>query len=228
MPFQASQGSQPLACGDNGVMVRNLLIIHIPGLFNAPEHFFLQYLPDKIACRPEILQSSDILLYLLGHCGGKYPGIRSGVGHQLLFIQLLDNPQRFVRADLKHPGAVVLQFRQIVEQRRIFLFFLPLDGTYPGLRRLYPLQLFFQLQGILFFLKSVFFIKSGGQIVSGASHSPEFSFKFFPAPEKSIQNPVKRRFDKLPDLPFPPDNHAQHAGHHPSHGNNAVPLPQIA
>ena len=82
-------------------MVRNLLVIHIsclcdPLMISVPE-----YLRGKSRSRPEALQAADVFMYFLRHRGGQHPRIRSGIGNHLLLIQLLDNPQGFIRADLE-------------------------------------------------------------------------------------------------------------------------------
>ena len=58
--------------------------------------------------------------------------VGSRVGYQLFLVEFLNHRQGLVGTDLKKPGTVVLQLRQVVEQGRILLLLLPLrlcDGS---------------------------------------------------------------------------------------------------
>mgnify|MGYP006990119149 CR=1 FL=1 len=64
--------------------------------------------------------------------GGQHPGVRTGIGHHLFFIQLLHDPQSFVGTDLEQFGTIVLQLCQIVQKGRILILIFTggLQGTF--------------------------------------------------------------------------------------------------
>ena len=118
-------------------MIRDLLVIDIFCLCQILISFLFQNIfhirPDaRIRCK-----TADIFCDFLGNRCGKHTGIRTRIGCQLLFIQLLHDLQCLIRADLKQLGAFVLQLRQIKQKWWIFRFFLFLCFYHLKLQRLW-------------------------------------------------------------------------------------------
>ena len=73
-----------------------------------------------------LLQAAQVLADFLCNGRRKHTGVGTRIGNQLFLVKLLDDFQRFIRADFEEAGTVVLQLRKVVEQRRIFILFFPL------------------------------------------------------------------------------------------------------
>ena len=191
-------------------------------------------LKDVLKIRPGhgvFRQAVQVPADLLCHRCGQDSGIRPRIGHKLLLIQFLDDPQRLIGADLEPAGTVILQLRQIVKERRILLLFLLFHRFDPAGKRLLLRQIRDQRPGVLLFLKPVFFIQLRRQekvagffhlCVTGACRRPPLSFKRMSERIDRTYNPVKGRLHEFPDLPFPADYHAEHAGHDAPHGYDGV------
>ena len=143
----------------NCIVVCNLLIVDIPGLCNSLPGGSRQNLRRKLRYPSIRLKSRKIFSDFLCHRRRKHSGVRSRVGDQLFFVELLNHPQGLVRAQLKPPGALVLQLRQVKKKGRIFLFLLSLHRKQPGLRGLFLLQKTDKAFRILLCLKTVLLIQ---------------------------------------------------------------------
>ena len=154
---------------------------------------------------------------LLCHRTGQHSGIRSRIGHQLLFIQFLRKLQRFIRTDLKTFRTFVLKFCQVIQKGRITRLLLPLHRQNQRFLRNDSLQFPNQRFCIFFFLKAVFFIQQRRLIVGAAFHCPPFTGKPLSCQLLNQKHPVKRRLYKASDLSFSADHHPQHTGHDPSY-----------
>ena len=95
-------------------MIRDQLIVHISGFRDSLKGAGFQHLRRKCGQRLIAFEPADVPRDLLRDSGGKHAGVRTGIGGQLLLIEFLGDPQRFIRAELEQPGAVVLKLRQVV------------------------------------------------------------------------------------------------------------------
>lgn len=77
----------------------------------------------KTAADVVLLQAAQVLADFLCNGRRKHTGVGTRIGNQLFLVKLLDDFQRFIRADFEEAGTVVLQLRKVVEQRRIFILF---------------------------------------------------------------------------------------------------------
>ena len=121
---QASQGSQSLSGWNNSIMVCDLLVIDIPGFFQSFICLVFRYVWEKFPGLLISLQTTKIFSNLFGNGTGQHPGICSWISHQFFFIQLLHNGKGLIGTDLKQFRRQVLDFSQIKQKRRIFLFLL--------------------------------------------------------------------------------------------------------
>jgi len=203
-------------------MICNLLVIDISCFCNifVGSHF------QNLICRPVDLRISakagNVFVNFFCNRSGKHPGICSGIGHQLFLIKLLNDPQGFIRTDLKKPGADVLKLRQVKKKRRILVFFFPLDFFYLTDKRRILTEFSDQLLCVLFFFKTVFLIKIRRPKIPAALHSPPLAVKVFALKGNTAKNPVKRCFYKGTDFPLSSYNHSKNTGHYTTHGNSLI------
>ena len=216
--MQAAQSPEALSRRNNRVVIRNLFVIDIPCFFNALKGFPGQNLTGKAAYRFKPLKSLDIPVYLLCHSRRKHPGICTGISDQLFLVQLLNHLQRFIRTDFKHPGAVILQLCQVVQQRRVLCLLLFFHLNQTGSKGLCLLQSANQRLCILPFLKSVFLVKQGRLKISRSLCTPPFSVKAHALHIKVADYTVKGCLYKITNFPFPSDHHAKNTGHHSADG----------
>ena len=219
---KTSQIVQSLTGGNHRVMIRDLLVIDISGLFNPLVAAVLQDLRGKDSRRSISLQSSDILMNLLGNGAGKHPGVGSWISHKLFFVELLDNAQGLIRADFKVLGTVILKLCQIIEKRRVLVLLLPLYALHQNLPHRLFLQVGDQRLCIRFFPETVLLVELGRQIKRRSFHGAPFSRKTLILKLEIAQNPVKGSLYKGADLPLPVYNDPQHAGHDPPHGDHRL------
>ena len=217
---QRSQRAQSLSCGNDGVVIRDLGVVGVARLPDLLPGISRQDLFRKGADLRHRPQAGNVLPDLLRHCTGEDSCVRSGIGHQFLFIEFLNDLQSLVRADPEPAGTVVLQFRQIIEQRRVpdLLLLLGLQdlrlrnaGEAPN-----------QFLRVLPFFESILFIELRGAEIPGAFHGFPFSREAHAVLRKSSQHPVEGCLHEVPDLPLPPDHHAKHAGHDPAHAHHGL------
>ena len=169
------------------------------------------YRPGTFPGKPH--QSADIAVDLLRHRTGKHAGVGSRIGHQLLFIKLLNDLQGLVRTDVEAFRAVVLDLRQVVKQRRVpdFLLLLGLQDLRlgrPDLRQRPDQRL-----RVLALLEPVFLVELRGTEKIRALDRLPLGFKRNAVFGKAADDPVKGCLHEIPDLPLAPHHHAQNAGH---------------
>ena len=161
------------------------------------------------------------------HCRGQYPGIRPRICGHFLFVQFLRNAQRLVRADFKTFGAVILQFCQIIQKRRVLRLLFSLYRLHRrDCRRLFR-QMGNQFLCRPLLLKPVLLIQKRRIKIFRPFHGFPFAVKKLPFGFHPCHHAVKRRLHKIPDFPLPVHHHPKHAGHHPAHGNHRTVRLQI-
>ena len=218
----APQRAQPLTGGDDGIMVRDLLVIDIPGLcqilITAEGKDILQIGRRRLIFGKPVQVAADLLC----HCCGKDPGVRPGISHQLFLVEFLDDPERLIRTDLKAFGTVILKLRQVIEKRRIFLLLLLLNGLDPAGERLFLGQIPDQFLRLLPFLEPVLLVQVKRLEIPGAPDRPPLPLKGVSRRIHGTEHPVEGGLYEIPDLPFPAHHHSQHAGHDPAHGDHGI------
>ena len=99
--MEAAQSTHSLSRRDNSIVVCDLLVIDISCL----RQILITALCQDLLCKRLSVhiptQTANVFLYLFCHRGGEHTGICSGVSDQFFLIQLLDNFQSLIRADLK-------------------------------------------------------------------------------------------------------------------------------
>ena len=209
-------------------MVGDLLIIDIARGGDLFIGFPGQNLLHETARIVKSRKSADIFIDFLGHCRGKDSGIGSRVSHQLFFVELLDDFQRLVRTDFQISGTLILKLREVIEKRWIFCLPFLFHALQNCLQGLIFLQNTDQFLRILLFLETIFLVKLRGLVPVRALNCPKFSRKLLSIAEALCSyHAVEGRFHEIPDLPFPADHHAQHAGHNPAHGDHGITRSQI-
>ena len=110
------------------VVVGNLLVVRIAALRDALVTAVCQHLLREAADHLNPREPAQILLNFLCDRRREHARIGSRVGDQLFFVEFLRDLKGLIRAYLKAPRAVILQFRQIIKKRRPldFLLFLVL------------------------------------------------------------------------------------------------------
>ena len=128
IPFgEGRQCLQAFAGRYDGVVVSDRLVIRISRLSDLFPGPALQDRDQQAAVDRDRRNTLQIFADLLCHSRTQDAGVRPRIGSELFFIELLGRGERLVRADLKKAGAVVLQFSQIIQERRILFFLLSLD-----------------------------------------------------------------------------------------------------
>ena len=140
-------------------MIRDLLIIHITGLGYLAVASFLQHLCCNIRQWLEGAQPPYVLVNLFCHRAGEHARIRSGIGGEFFFIEFLHDPKRLIRTDFKISGTVVLQFRQIIQKRRVLLFLFPFNFLNYRLLFWLLLQKPYQFLSVFLFQKAVLLVQ---------------------------------------------------------------------
>ena len=122
------EGPESLPGRNQCIVVGNLLVVRIAALRDAFVTAVCQHLLREAADRLYPREPAQVLLDFLCDRRRKHARIGSRVGNQLFFVELLRDLKSLIRANLKAPRTVVLQFRQIIKKRRPldFLLFLVL------------------------------------------------------------------------------------------------------
>ena len=84
-------------------MVRDGLVIGIPGFSDPLCGSHLRDFADIAAVHREAEKAVEIFGDLLCNCARENAGICSGIGGELLLVELLRRVQRLIRADFKKP-----------------------------------------------------------------------------------------------------------------------------
>ena len=158
-------------------MIRNLLIVDISCLRNPLVAALLQNFRREGSNGRMPLKPTDIFMNFLCHCRGQDPGVRSGVCDHLFLVQLLYDTQGFIRADLEHLRTVVLQFCQVVEQRRVLVLLFSSNALQDDLAHRLLFQMGYQLLRIRFLFKTVFLVELGRGKPGGTFHCLPLSGK---------------------------------------------------
>ena len=116
-------------------MVGDLFVVDVTGLRDGPEAAGRQDLLRLRSHRCVARDAADVLLDLLRNGGREHTRIGTRVGGQLLLVELLRDREGLIRADLEQLRAVVLQLREVVEQRRILRLLFLRDSGHGRLTR---------------------------------------------------------------------------------------------
>ena len=96
---KAVQGAEAEARGNDSIVIRDQLVIHVSCFRDSLPESLRHRLPGIGCHRLIFLKTADILRDLLGYGGGKDSRIRSRIGDQLLLIKLLGHLQGLVRRE---------------------------------------------------------------------------------------------------------------------------------
>ena len=94
-------------------MVRDHLIVGVAALPDAFVQTVFEDVLRKTGNVRDLRKAADVLVDLLRDCARKHAGVGPRIGDELLFIKLLRDLQRLVRADLQAPRAGILQLRKV-------------------------------------------------------------------------------------------------------------------
>ena len=219
--------------GNDGIVIRDLLIIDVTG-FCDPLMTTLFHHIIRISSQRRIGgQSPQILVDLFRNCSRQDSGIRSRISDHFLLIQFLYDLQRLGRIDLVDPGAVILQFRKIVEERRILLLRLLRQLLHLQSHRKRLIQISGQFLCLLLLTESVFLIELRTAGITAALDRSPFSFKkrgiicFLRLLSDLGKHAVEGSRYKGTYASFTFNDHSQDAGHDTSHCDDTAVQPQV-
>ena len=200
-------------------MIGDLLVVDVTGLRDgfktAGRQDFLRLRRHRCVVR----DAADVLLDLLRHGGREHTRIGTRVSGQLLLVELLRDGEGLIRADLEHLRAVVLQLREIIEQRRILRFLLLRDVGHSRFTRKRH-EALHELRSALRLQKSLAVIDVRRTVARRLLRRLPVRAQLRTLPEGEIpEDTVEGRLLEGSDLLLTLDDHAEDTGHDAADGH---------